>query len=159
IREKGRRGEIYAGLKSIRNRYANLIRSRFPKIPRRVSGYSIDQLLPENGFNVARALVGTECTCVLILEATVRLLPSPEFRLLVSLGDPHIFSARDQIPEILTHKPIALEGVDDVLVDDMKKKNLHPRGLKLLPDGRGWLLVEFGGASREESEGRAHDLM
>ena len=159
IREGGHRGEIYAGLKTLRNRYASLIRSRFPKIPRRVSGYSIDQLLPENGFHVARALVGTECTCVVTLEATLKLLPSPQFRTLVALGYPDIFRAADQIPEILTHKPIALEGVDDVLVDDMKKKNLHPRGLKLLPDGNGWLLVEFGGASREESEDRARGLM
>src|SRR5262245_4334497 len=159
IREGGQRGEIYAGLKTLRNRYANLIRSRFPKIPRRVSGYSIDQLLPENGLHVARALVGTECTCVLILEATLKLVPSPQFRTLVALGYPDIFKAADQIPEILTHKPIALEGVDDVLVDDMKKKNLHPRGLKLLPDGNGWLLVEFGGASRDESEGCARELV
>src|SRR6266699_4718347 len=64
IKEGGRRGEIYAGLMALRDRYANLIRERFPNIPRRVSGYNLDQLLPENGFHVARALVGTEGTCV-----------------------------------------------------------------------------------------------
>ncbi len=73
----GRRGEIYAGLKSLRDRYADLIRARYPKIPRRVSGYNLDELLPENGFHVARALVGTEGTCVTVLEATVRLVHSP----------------------------------------------------------------------------------
>ena len=69
ITEGGRRGEIYAGLKRLRDTYADLIRQRFPDIPRRVSGYNLDQLLPENGFNVPRALVGSEGTCVTILEA------------------------------------------------------------------------------------------
>jgi FAD/FMN-containing dehydrogenase len=66
--EGGRRAEIYAALRAIGNRYADLIRARFPQIPRRVSGYNLDELLPER-FNVARALVGTEGTCVTVLEA------------------------------------------------------------------------------------------
>ena len=69
IREGGRRGEIYSALKNLRDKYADLIRKKYPKIPRRVSGYNLDQLLPENGFNVARALVGSEGTCVTVLEA------------------------------------------------------------------------------------------
>ena len=76
----GRRGEIYAGLEALCDRYADLIRARFPQIPRRVSGYKLDQLLPENGFDVARALVGTEGTCVVVLEAKARLVPSPRAR-------------------------------------------------------------------------------
>jgi len=59
-----REGEIYAGLKRIRDKYAQLVREKFPRIPRRVSGYNLDELLPENKFNVARALVGSEGTCV-----------------------------------------------------------------------------------------------
>src|ERR1051325_9850737 len=51
IREGGRRGAIYAGLQTIRDRYAVLIRQRYPNIPRRVSGYNLDQLLPEHGFH------------------------------------------------------------------------------------------------------------
>ena len=82
----GRKGEIYAGLKDLRDAYAVLVRERFPDIPRRVSGYNLDQLLPENGFNVARALVGSEGTCVTILEAICELKPSPQFRRLVALG-------------------------------------------------------------------------
>jgi FAD/FMN-containing dehydrogenase/Fe-S oxidoreductase len=159
IAEGGRRAEIYSGLKRIRDKYADLIRARYPHIPRRVSGYSLDQLLPENGFNVARALVGTESTCVLVLEAQLRLVHWPEVRSLVVLGYENIFKAADQIPHILTHQPIALEGIDDVLVGDMKKKKLHPENLKLLPDGQGWLLVEFGGESKEEADAKARDLM
>src|SRR5207302_2153303 len=91
IRQGGRRGEIYAGLRSLRDQYADLIRARFPDIPRRVSGYAVDQLLPENGFHVARSLVGSECTCVLVLEAKLRLVDSPPARSLLVLGFVDIF--------------------------------------------------------------------
>src|SRR5215472_8103709 len=74
ISEGGRCGEIYAGLKRLRDTYGDLVRARYPKIPRRVSGYNLDQLLPENGFHIARALVGSEGTCVTVLQATVRLV-------------------------------------------------------------------------------------
>src|SRR3954454_11410611 len=69
--EGGRRGEIYSRLRDLSNRYADLIRDRYPRIPRRVSGYNLDDLLPENGFDVAAALTGTERTCALALEATI----------------------------------------------------------------------------------------
>ena len=80
IRAGGRRGEIYGRLKALRDKYADLIRARFPGIRRRVSGYNLDQLLPENGFNVARALVGSEGTCALTLQAKTRLVESPRRR-------------------------------------------------------------------------------
>ncbi|HEX4134020.1 MAG TPA: FAD-linked oxidase C-terminal domain-containing protein [Bryobacteraceae bacterium] len=155
----GQRGEIYAGLKRIADRYGDEIRRRFPNIPRRVSGYNLPDLLPENGFHVARALVGTECTCALTLEATVKLVWSPPGRSLVVLGYPDIYSAGDHVPEILEFKPIACEAIDALLVRNMKIKGLHPKDLKLLPDGRGWLLVEFGGEDRKDSDNQARRLM
>ncbi len=82
IREGGRRAEIYAGLKSLADRYGEQVRRQFPNIPRRVSGYNLNHLLPESGFNVARALVGSEGTCVTVLEATCRLVESPPARVL-----------------------------------------------------------------------------
>src|SRR5205814_3176328 len=76
----GRRGEIYARLRALRDRYAGEIRARYPRIPRRVSGYNLDDLLPERGFHVARALCGSEGTCVTVLEAQLHLVPSPPMR-------------------------------------------------------------------------------
>lgn len=113
IEQGGLRGAIYAKLESLRNRYAELIRDRFPLIPRRVSGYNLDQLLPENGFNVARALVGTEGTCATFLEATVRLVHSPPARSLLVIAYPDIYEAADHVVEVLNYKPIGLEGMDD----------------------------------------------
>ncbi len=159
IREGGRRGEIYAKLKALRDKYADLIRQRYPNIPRRVSGYNLNQLLPENHFNVARALVGSEATCVMVLEAKLRLVYSPPVRTLVVLGYPDVYAAGDHVPEVLTFKPIGLEGIDNRLVSYMQKKGLHQEDLALLPDGKGFLLVEFGGESKEESDAKAMALM
>src|SRR5207244_4159765 len=137
----------------------DLIRAKYPKIPRRVSGYNLDELLPENGFNVARALVGSECTCVVVLEAKCRLVHSPPSRTLVVLGYEDIYLAADHVPHLLEFKPIGLEGVDDRLVNDMKAKGLNVRNIDLLPAGKGWLLVEFGGESKEESDANARRMI
>ena len=154
----GRQGEIYAGLKRLRDTYAALVRERFPDIPRRVSGYNLDQLLPENGFNVARALVGTEGTCVTILEAVCELKPSPQHRRLIALGFKDAFIAADHVPAVLQSKPIGLEGFDGLLVDYMLRKNLVVEDVKLLPAGRGFLLCEFGADSPGEVDAMAEAL-
>jgi len=159
IREGGRRGEIYHRLKSLRDKCAGLIRKRYPRIPRRVSGYNLDQLLPENGFNVARALVGTEGTCAVVLEAKAKLVYSPPIRCVVAFGYPDIYSAGDHVMEILAGKPIGLEGVDNVLERNMKILKMHDKDLKLLPDGHSWLIAEFGGQTREEAVAKARILM
>src|SRR5437762_4267976 len=159
IREDGKRGEIYRKLKVLRDKYADLIRARYPNIPRRVSGYNLNYLLPENGFDVAKALVGSECTCVMVLEATVRLVHNPPVRSLLVLGYEDVYSAADHVMEVLAHKPIGLEGLDDRLISDMKALGLHPEDVALLPEGNGWLLVEFGGDTKEEADVQAHDLM
>src|SRR5438552_2054671 len=155
----GRRGEIYAGLRRIRDRYGDLVREKYPNIPRRVSGYNLNYLLPENGFHVARALVGSEGTCVTTLEATCKLVKSPPERLLVVIGCRDIFECADLVPEVLRHKPIGLEGMDDVLVEYTRRKGINPEGLALLPEGGGWLLVEFGGWTAPEAESQARALM
>jgi FAD/FMN-containing dehydrogenase/Fe-S oxidoreductase len=155
----GRRGQIYAGLARIRDTYAELIRKRFPRIPRRVSGYNLNDLLPEGGFNVARALVGSEGTCVTVLGATVKLTDSPPHRRLVTMGFRDPFVAADAVPFVLKHKPIGLEGFDGMLVDFMLKKRLAVDDVALLPEGRGHLLVEFGAWSASEVNAQAEAFM
>ena len=137
-------GDLHRGLVDLRDTYGELVRQRYPDIPRRVSGYDLDQLLPENGFHTARSLVGSESTCALVLEATVRLVPWPAHRRLVVLGYPDVFAAADDAPRLLAHRPIGLEGFDSRLVDDMRSTGLNTASLPLLPDGGGWLLVELG---------------
>ena len=159
INEGGRRGDIYRRLRAIRDKYGDEIRKRYPKIPRRVSGYNLDSLLPEDGFNVAKALVGSECTCVIVLEAKCRLVYSPPARTLVVLGYEDIYIAADDVPRLLEFNPIGLEGIDERLVNDMREKKLNLDKLPLLPKGRGWLLVEFGGETKQESDANAQKMM
>jgi FAD/FMN-containing dehydrogenase/Fe-S oxidoreductase len=157
VAQGGRRGQIYAGLRTIRDRYAPLIRARFPDIPRRVSGYNLDQLLPENGFHVARALVGTEGTCVVVLEAKTKLIASPQHRSLVGLGYSDAFAAADHVPEVLTHRPIGLEGFEGAMIDGLRRKGAP--NLELMPEGRGFLLVEFGADAAADADRCARALM
>ncbi len=159
IADGGRRGEIYRALRELRDRYAPLIRARYPDIPRRVSGYNLPWLLPENGFQVARALVGSEGTCVTVTEATLRLVDSPPARVLLVLGYDDLYRGCDQIPRMLEHKPVGLEGFDERLVDDLRKKNQMGHELSLLPPGQGWLLVEFGAGRAEDAAAQARGLM
>jgi len=157
VREGGRRGEIYAGLRSIRDRYLAHIRAGFPQIPRRVSGYNLDQLLPEQGFHVARALVGTEGTCAIVLGATLRLIESPQHRVLVGLGYPDSFAAADHVPAILETSPIGLEGFEGGIIDGLNYKGAP--NLDLLPPGRGILLAEYGSNDPAESRATAERLV
>ena len=157
VREGGRRGEIYSALRSIRDRYAERIRSGFPQIPRRVSGYNLDQLLPENGFHVARALVGSEGTCAIVLGAKLRLIESPPHRTLVGLGYPDSFAAADHVPVILESSPIGLEGFEGGIIDGLRHKGAP--NLDLLPAGRGILLVEYGSNDPDESRTSAQRLV
>ncbi len=155
----GRQAEIYRALHALVDRYAPEIRQHFPNIPRRVSGYNLPALLPEKGFNIAQALVGSEGTCVVILGAKLRLVDSPPARSLLVLGYPDVYSAADHVTDVLKFEPVGLEGIDERLIDDMKAVHLHLRDLDLLPQGKGWLLVEFGGQNKKESDDRARSAM
>jgi FAD/FMN-containing dehydrogenase/Fe-S oxidoreductase len=156
LEQGGRRAEIYTALRAIGDQYADLIRARFPQIPRRVSGYNLDELLPER-FNVARALVGTEGTCVTVLEAKVKLIPSPQHRALVGIGYHDAFVAADDVPEILTFQPIGFEGFEGSIVDGLRRKGA-PK-LELLPEGRGIVLVEFGSDDPQQARSVAERLI
>ena len=159
IRGGGPQAELYRKLRDFRDKYADRIRKGFPRLERRVSGYNLPDLLPENGFNVARALVGSESTLVTILEATVLLVPNPNKRSLLVLGYPDIYTAADHVMEILEFNPTGLEGIDHLLFKFVQEKGDKKANLSLLPEGRGFLLVEFGGESKSDSDAQARKLM
>jgi FAD/FMN-containing dehydrogenase/Fe-S oxidoreductase len=158
ISSGGKRGEIYRRLAALRERYMGLIRERYPKIPRRVSGYNLDELLRENGCNVARALVGSEGTCVTVLEATLDLVHSPPARALAVLGFEDIFKAGDAAAFVRSHGPIGLEAMDELLIEFMKAKHRDMSCVEVLPPGKGWLIAEFGGDNQGEAVAKAEAL-
>lgn len=166
VAEGGVRGDasltattILHGLEHLRDRYGEEIRRRFPDIPRRVSGYNLDELLPEHGFHVARALVGSEGTCVTVVEAEVRLIDDPPAKSLLVLGYPDVMAAADDVCEVAAAGPRGLEGMDSKLHSWSAQKHLHPDAPALLPTGDGWLFVEFGGGTKEEADAAARKLM
>jgi FAD/FMN-containing dehydrogenase/Fe-S oxidoreductase len=149
--------QLSTRLHELADRWGDRVRAGFPQIPRRISGYNLDRLLPENGFDVAAALVGTEATCCLVLGAELKLIPSPQHRSLVLIGYDAPWSAADHVPEIMEFEPIGLETFDQRLVDNELVKGFKRRP-ELLPDGQAWLLVEFGADSKEEADGKAERL-
>ncbi|XVQ14512.1 FAD-binding and (Fe-S)-binding domain-containing protein [Spirillospora sp. CA-255316] len=120
------------------------IRTELGQFGRQISGYSLEHLLPERGFDPARALVGSEGTLGLLLAATVKLVPIPADPVLVVLGYPDMASAADAIPRILPHQPIAAEGLDARIVDVVRRLRRNT-AVPDLPRGGGWLLVELPG--------------
>lgn len=147
----GRRAEIVLALKALVDRNEQQIRQGFPKLKRRVSGYNLDQLLPENGFNIARALVGGEGTCVTVLQAETILVKNPTHRVLVVLGYEEIYFAADSVPQLLPLSPIAMEGLDDGIIEGLKVRGMKLADIAELPAGNAWLMIEFGALSAEEA--------
>jgi FAD/FMN-containing dehydrogenase/Fe-S oxidoreductase len=134
------------------------IRTELGRIPRQVSGYQLQHLLPESGFDVARALVGTEGTCVLVTGATVRLVPEPAATALLVLGYDDVVAAAEDVPEILRWSPAAVEGMDEAIVATMRARR-GTDSVTGLPDGRAWLYVELDGDNPAAVAARARDLL
>ncbi|MGR6920832.1 FAD-binding and (Fe-S)-binding domain-containing protein [[Actinomadura] parvosata] len=155
----GRLAEIYRQLRDLRDDTMELVRTRFPRLERRVSGYNLDQLLPENGFNLARALVGSEGTLVVVLRAELAVVPRPAARALAVLGFEDIFTAADAVPSVAAHRPLALEAMDETMYRLARAERPDDPALRDLPPGAGWLLVQFGGDSADEARQRAEDMM
>ncbi len=119
-----------------------LIRTQFGRFSRQVSGYSLEWLLPENGFDVAKFLAGTEGTLAVITGATVRLVADAPFTTMVALGYPTMPDAADAMPAILPFRPTAVEGMDARIVD-VVRRTLGDAAVPPLPAGEGWVFVEL----------------
>ena len=131
------------GLASLIDSHLAPIRTQLGRFKRQVSGYSLEHLTPEGGRNLAAMLTGTEGTLVLILSVTVRLVPLPDAPVLAALGYGSMIEAADDVPALLTHSPLAVEGMDRRLVD-VVRAHKGPGAVPALPEGEGWLLVEVG---------------
>uniref|UniRef100_UPI0030CAED15 FAD-binding and (Fe-S)-binding domain-containing protein n=1 Tax=Pseudonocardia sp. D17 TaxID=882661 RepID=UPI0030CAED15 len=147
-------GDIPDRLRALGSRLAGEIRSSVPELTRRVSGYNLDSLVP-GAFDLAKALVGTEGTCAVVTEATVRLVESPPARALAVLGFPDAYVAADHVMVVREHAPLTIEGMDAGLVAALRAHDPLERATEALPEGGGWLYVETGGATRREAEAAA----
>ncbi|MFC4242996.1 FAD-binding and (Fe-S)-binding domain-containing protein [Gryllotalpicola reticulitermitis] len=159
VAEGGDRARLYQRMRALVDDYGDEIRERFPDIPRLVSGYHLEALLPENGFDVAKALTGSESTLVTVLRAELQLVPVPKAKTVVVLGFPTIEDAAAASPIVAKHDPLSIEGLDSILIGNEQRKRENPEALELLPDGDGWLMVELPGDTKDESDARARRLV
>ncbi|MDQ0864818.1 FAD-binding and (Fe-S)-binding domain-containing protein [Arthrobacter globiformis] len=138
------------GLASFVDDHLAVLRTEFGRFGRQISGYSLEHLLPENGRNLAAALVGTEGSCGILLEATVKLVPRATAPALAVLGYSDMATAADDVPNLLPFRPLALEGLDAQLVNVVRRAH-GAAGVPDLPAGGGWLMAEVGGDTSEEA--------
>ncbi|MEP7024609.1 MAG: FAD-binding and (Fe-S)-binding domain-containing protein, partial [Actinomycetota bacterium] len=130
------------------------IRTQLGQFGRQVSGYALEHLLPEHGFDVRRALVGSEGTLAVVTEATLRLVAEPQFRALAVLGYPDMASAADAAPDVTAFRPTACEGLDSRIVDAVRAQRGAAAAARL-PRGSGWLFAEFAAGTAAEAEAAA----
>ncbi|MGI5373351.1 FAD-binding and (Fe-S)-binding domain-containing protein [Streptomyces sp. CA-251387] len=134
------------------------IRTELGRVPRQVSGYQLHHLLPEHGFDMARALVGTEGSCAVVTAATVRLVATAQASTLLTLGYDDVVDAADDVPEILRWNPTAVEGMDEAIVATMRARR-GADSVTGLPEGRAWLYVELDGDDQDAVGARAAELL
>ncbi|MEU3936748.1 FAD-binding and (Fe-S)-binding domain-containing protein [Streptomyces sp. NPDC029044] len=149
---------LEAGLKRLVGENLALLRTELGRIPRQVSGYQLHHLLPENGFDLARALVGTEGTCAVVTAATVRLVATAQASTLLTLGYDDVVQAAEDVPEILRFTPSAVEGMDEAIVATMRARR-GADSVTGLPEGRAWLYVELEGDDQAGVNARAAELL
>lgn len=146
---------VLPGLADFTGRNLAVLRTDLGRFDRQASGYALEHLLPERGSSVAKAFVGTEGTCGLLLEATVSLVPLPGATVLTVLGYPDIATAADDVAAVMACDPVAVEGIDARLVEVVRA---HRGVVPELPRGGGWLFVETAGDTADEARAAAERL-
>jgi FAD/FMN-containing dehydrogenase/Fe-S oxidoreductase len=150
--------EIVAELEALVEANLAPLRTELGRIPRQVSGYQLHHLLPENGFDLARALVGTEGTCAVVVAATVALVATAPATALLAVGYDDVVDAAQDVPEILKWAPTAVEGIDEAIVETMRARR-GPDSVTGLPEGRAWLYIELDGTGEADVAVRASGLL
>ncbi len=144
LRAGGSETPLHGELRAIAASNLAVIRTEFGRFGRQISGYALENLLPENGLNVARLLAGSEGTLAVTLGATVQLVSAPKHTRLVVLGYPDMAAAADAVPLLLPHGLTACEGIDSRIVDVVRQRR-GATAVPELPRGGGWLFVEVAG--------------
>ncbi|MGV0806584.1 FAD-binding and (Fe-S)-binding domain-containing protein [Mycolicibacterium setense] len=153
-----RADELTDGLRALAGEYLAQFRLELGRIPRQVSGFHLANLLPENGFNVARAIVGSEGTCAIVVGARMRLVQVPSSALLLIVAYDDIVDAARDVMTILKYSPAAIEGIDEQIVATMKGRR-GPESVSELPDGRAWLYIDIDGEDETNVASQAKSLL
>ncbi|ABK03148.1 FAD linked oxidase domain protein [Arthrobacter sp. FB24] len=149
---------LSSSFKDLAHNHLSEFRLELERIQRQVSGYHLANLLPENGFNMARALTGSEGTCAIIVGARMKLVPKPASALLVCLGYADVVDAARDIMTILEFSPAAVEGIDAAIVDTMRFRR-GDGSVTGLPEGKAWLYVDLDGDNPDQVRAEADRLL
>lgn len=150
--------QLDAALRALAQEHLASLRLELQTIPRQVSGYHLGHLLPEQGFDIAAALAGSEGTVAVITRALVKLVPKPATTALLCLGYSNTIDSARDVMAILHAKPSAIEGLDVSIVDIMR----HRRGVgsvDALPDGDAFLMVEFSADDMQTARAQCEALL
>ncbi|MFK0061984.1 FAD-binding and (Fe-S)-binding domain-containing protein [Streptomyces werraensis] len=138
-----------AGLRALVKGESARLRTGFPDLPRRISGYAVDALLPENRADVARSLCGSEGTLAVLTEAELTLVRAPRARALAVLAYADESGAAQAAAGLLPYRPLTVEGMAADLVPSAAG----------LPRGGAWLFVEAGGDTGAEARAAAEAIV
>lgn len=155
----GREGELHRALQAFAGRNELLIRRRFGQFTRQISGYALQRLLPEYGYNVAGLLAGSEGGLAATLRATVRLVELPKAKVLCVLGFADSITSADCVPVVLRHAPLTMESINNELVDRLPTEVRDAAVHAGLPSGNAWLLVEIAGADEATAASAARAML
>lgn len=150
--------QLSADLAALAQANLGIFRTELGRIQRQVSGYQLEHLLPEKGFNIARVLVGTEGTCAVVVRARMSLVPKPASALLLCVGYPDVVQAAEDIEAILEFSPAAVEGIDESIVATMRARRGEDSVMGL-PEGQAWLYIDLDGDDPTDLQHRAEQLL
>jgi FAD/FMN-containing dehydrogenase/Fe-S oxidoreductase len=156
----GLEGNVYRELRRIGVEQAEEIERRFPKIPRRVSGYNLDDFVHDSGpMDVARMMVGSEGTLGVVTEAKLRLHKLPRFKGLAAVHFRTLVEAAEGTVATLEHPVASIELIDNVIIERCRAHSGF-RHLADFVEGEpgGILLIEMAGDTAEEVTGKLEAL-
>ena len=167
--------EIIKKLQELAEMNKEEIISKFPKVLRRVGGYNIDALLPDamanrpngkvgDGINLSHLLVGSEGTLAYSTAITLKLSPLPSKKIMGVCHFPSFYEAMDAAQHIVPLDPVAVELVDDTMINLAQKIDIFKPTVDAVVKGnpKSLLLVEFAEENMDENHRRLkklHQLM
>ncbi len=158
-RADGLEGQIYREIRRLVGQHADEIRTRYPKLMRRVSGYNLDEFVKAQPFGLHRLAVGSEGTLVVVVEMKVRLVPRPRFTALDVIHYDDLQAALESSVDLLATGPYAVE-VTDKMILDLARENIEQRARMgfVQGDPAAIMIVEYAGETEAEVRSKVEAL-
>lgn len=107
---------IYRQIIALKETHREEIKKRFPKLPRRVSGYNLEELIKESPLNLSKIITGSEGTFGIITEVKLRIVKKPNHTGFCLLFFNDMYKGMQSIPQMLEHSPLSVEMIDKKVI-------------------------------------------